>query len=76
MFSLDQINLKIGKAAIKLASDGIGQNTAVQKDLGIFLRMYYFLSQIVPYEDADLKKRYVFGKVLIPMIHARKRWSF
>jgi type I restriction enzyme, R subunit len=42
-----------------------------KKDLGTFLRMYDFLSQIIPYDDADLEKHYVFGKGLMPMIHAR-----
>ena len=34
-------------------------NTVFRKDLGTFLRMYDFLSQIVPYCDADLEKLYV-----------------
>ena len=45
-----------------------------RKDLGSFLKMYDFLSQIVPYEDADLEKLYVFGKNLMPRLaeHADK----
>jgi len=39
-----------------------------RKDLGSFLKMYDFLSQIVPYEDADLEKLYVFGKNLMPRL--------
>lgn len=39
-----------------------------RKDLGTFLRMYDFLSQIVPYEDADLEKLYTYGKNLMPRI--------
>lgn len=39
-----------------------------RKDLGTFIRMYDFLSQIIPYEDADLEKLYVFGKNLMPRI--------
>lgn len=39
-----------------------------RKDLGTFLRMYDFLSQIVPYEDAELEKLYAFGKNLMPRI--------
>ena len=42
-----------------------------RKDLGTFLRMYDFLSQIVPYNDPDLEKHYVFGKNLMPRIVAR-----
>ena len=41
-----------------------------RKDLGTFLRMYDFLSQIIPYNDSDLEKRYVFGKNLMPRINA------
>lgn len=39
-----------------------------RKDLGSFLRLYDFLSQLVPYNDADLEKRYAFGKNLMPRI--------
>jgi len=39
-----------------------------RKDLGTFLRMYDFLSQIVAYNDPDLEKRYAFGKNLMPRI--------
>ena len=39
-----------------------------RKDLGTFLRLYDFLSQIIPYNDPDLEKRYVFGKNLMPRI--------
>lgn len=42
-----------------------------RKDLGTFLRMYDFLSQIVPYGDPDLEKLYVFGKNLMPRIAER-----
>jgi type I restriction enzyme R subunit len=39
-----------------------------RKDLGTYLRMYDFLSQIIPYNDAELEKLYVFGKNLMPRI--------
>ena len=39
-----------------------------RKDLGTFLRMYDFLSQIVPYNDPDLEKLYVYGKNLMPRL--------
>lgn len=41
---------------------------AFRKDLGTFLRMYDFLSQIIPYNDAELEKLYVFGKNLMPRL--------
>lgn len=39
-----------------------------RRDLGTFLRLYDFLSQIIPYNDSDLEKRYAFGKHLMPRI--------
>jgi len=42
-----------------------------RKDLGTFLRMYDFLSQIVPYDDPDLERLYAFGKNLMPRILER-----
>ena len=39
-----------------------------RKDLGTFLRLYDFLSQIIPYEDAELERLYSFGKHLMPRI--------
>lgn len=46
-----------------------------RKDLGTFLRIYDFLSQIIPYGDADLERRYVFGKNLMPRIAERSSGS-
>lgn len=37
-----------------------------KKDLGTFVRMYEFLSQIVSYDDAELEKLSVFGRGLLP----------
>ena len=39
-----------------------------RKDLGTLLRLYDFLSQIVPYNDPELEKLYAFGKNLMPRI--------
>ncbi|MDC8771757.1 type I restriction endonuclease subunit R [Roseateles albus] len=39
-----------------------------RKDLGSFLRLYEFLSQIVPYNDTELEKLFVFGKNLMPRL--------
>lgn len=60
-------------AQLKPASDRFDQledevADAFRKDLGTYLRMYDFLSQIVPYNDAELEKLYVFGKNLMPRI--------
>ncbi len=37
-----------------------------KKDLGTFIRMYEFLSQIVDYEDADLEKLCAYARGLLP----------
>ncbi|RUM65129.1 MAG: type I restriction endonuclease subunit R, partial [Sulfurimonas sp.] len=37
-----------------------------KKDLGTFVRMYEFLSQIVDYEDAELEKLSVYARGLLP----------
>jgi type I restriction enzyme R subunit len=39
-----------------------------RKDLGSFLRLYDFMSQIIPYNDDELEKLYVFGRNLMPRI--------
>lgn len=44
-----------------------------RKDLGSFLRLYEFLSQIIPYEDPELEKLFVFGKNLMPRLAADSR---
>lgn len=60
-------------AHLKPASDRFGEleeedAEQFRKDLGSFLRLYDFLSQIVNYDDAELEKLYVFGKNLMPRI--------
>lgn len=42
-----------------------------RKDLGTFLRMYDFLTQLVAYDDPDLEKLYAYGKNLMPRIIER-----
>ncbi len=39
---------------------------AFREKLGGYVRMYLFLSQILPYGDADLEKLYSFGRYLLP----------
>lgn len=61
---------------LKPASDrfhALAEDEADQfrKDLGSFLRMYDFLSQIVAYNDPELEKLYAFGKNLMPRIAER-----
>ena len=44
-----------------------------RKDLGSFLRLYEFLSQIIPYDDPELEKLFVFGKNLKPRVDVAGR---
>ncbi len=44
-----------------------------KKDLGSFLRLYEFLSQIIPYNDPELEKLFVFGKNLMPRLSEHGR---
>jgi type I restriction enzyme, R subunit len=39
---------------------------AFREKLGGYVRMYSFLSQILPYGDADLEKLYSYGRFLLP----------
>lgn len=55
-------------AAERFAELEEGKAEQFRKDLGTFLRMYDFLSQIIPYNDPELEKLYVFGKNLMPRI--------
>ncbi len=55
----------------ELSDSAPEQADEFRKDLGTFLRMYDFLSQIVPYDDPDLEKLYAFGKNLMPRISVR-----
>lgn len=57
------------------AHDGEAEDALEQfvRDLGSFVRMYDFLSQIVDYGDTDLEKRYHFFKCLIPWVREQGR---
>lgn len=43
-----------------------GLREAFREKLGGYVRMYSFLSQILPYGDADLEKLYSYGRYLLP----------
>jgi type I restriction enzyme R subunit len=44
------------------------QQELFRRDIGSFVRLYEFLSQIVPYNDPELEKLYVYGKHLMPRL--------
>lgn len=50
------------------ALEGDESKDLFRKDLGSFLRLYEFLSQIIPYDDPELEKLFVFAKNLKPRL--------
>ena len=48
------------------AIDDEAVRTAFRDKLGGYVRMYAFLSQILPYADPDLERLYSFGRFLLP----------
>lgn len=52
------------------ALEGDEPKDLFRKDMGSFLRLYEFLSQIVPYDDPELEKLFVFAKNLMPRLAA------
>lgn len=61
--------------AVRKSGDGEAEDALEQfvRDLGGFVRMYDFLSQIISYGDTDLEKRYHFFKCLTPWIREQGR---
>jgi type I restriction enzyme, R subunit len=49
------------------------QQELFRKDLASFVRLYDFLSQIIPYNDPELEKLYVYAKGLLPRLAAASR---
>lgn len=44
------------------------QQELFRKDIASFVRLYEFLSQIIPYNDPELEKLYVYAKGLLPRL--------
>ena len=59
--TIEHLKLELSKAEEEKQSLEI-----FKKDLGTFIRMYEFLSQIVEYEDEELLELWVFAKGLLP----------
>jgi len=56
------------EAAIKAAHDGLEAVTLFKNDLGAYLRLYTFLSQIFDYGNTGIEKRAIFYKRLLPLL--------
>tara|TARA_R110002020_G_scaffold350210_1_gene563625 strand:+ start:41297 stop:44506 length:3210 start_codon:yes stop_codon:yes gene_type:complete len=64
----DSAGLKKAEHALKEAGEQIDQLDLFRKNLQSFVRLYEFLSQIVPYEDRELEQLCVFAKHLHPLL--------
>ena len=64
----DSNGLKKAEHALKEAGEEIDQLDLFRKNLQSFVRLYEFLSQIVPYEDSELEQLCVYAKHLHPLL--------
>ena len=64
----DSNGMKKAEHALKEAGEQIDQLDLFRKNLQSFVRMYEFLSQIVPYEDRELEQLCVYAKHLHPLL--------
>lgn len=54
--------------AIKAAKDEVDALVLFKGDMGAYVRLYAFLSQIFDYGNTDIEKRFLFFKRLIPLL--------
>ena len=66
----DSAGLKKAEHALKEAGEQIDKLDLFRKNLQSFVRLYEFLSQIVPYEDRELEQLCVYAKHLHPLLRA------
>lgn len=64
----DSTGLKRAEYALKEAGEQVDQLDVFRKNLQSFVRLYEFLSQIVPYEDRELEQLSVYAKHLYPLL--------
>lgn len=64
----DASGLKKAEHALKEAGEQIDQLDLFRKNLQSFVRLYEFLSQIIPYEDRELEQLCVYAKHLHPLL--------
>ncbi len=64
----DSAGLKNSEHALKEAGEQVDQLDLFRKNLQSFVRLYEFLSQIVPYEDRELEQLCVYAKHLHPLL--------
>jgi type I restriction enzyme R subunit len=54
--------------AAKAAKDALDALLLFKNDMGAYVRLYSFLSQIFDYGNTDIEKRFLFFKRLIPLL--------
>ncbi|MBH3331927.1 type I restriction endonuclease subunit R [Pseudomonas oryzihabitans] len=64
----DSAGLKKAEHALREAGEQVDQLDLFRKNLQSLVRLYEFLSQIVPYEDRELEQLCVFAKHLYPLL--------
>lgn len=64
----DSAGLKKAEHALKETGEQVDQLDLFRKNLQSFVRLYEFLSQIVPYEDRELEQLCVYAKHLHPLL--------
>lgn len=64
----DSAGLKKAEHALQEAGEQVDQLDLFRKNLQSFVRLYEFLSQIVPYEDRELEQLCVYAKHLHPLL--------
>ncbi|MBB4817777.1 type I restriction enzyme R subunit [Pseudomonas alcaligenes] len=64
----DSAGVKRAEAALKEAGEQVDQLDLFRKNLLSFVRLYEFLSQIIPYEDRELEQLCVYAKHLYPLL--------
>lgn len=62
------VGLNRAEQALKDAGEELDRLELFRKDLQSFIRLYEFLSQIVPYEDTALEQLCVFARNLYPLL--------
>src|SRR5208282_4047842 len=66
--ALKVANDKQDEAAAKAAQDELNALILFKSDMGAFIRLYTFLSQIFDYGNTAIEKRAIFFKRLLPLL--------
>lgn len=70
--ALQAARAKNDAKAKRAAKDGMNALILFKRNLGAFLRVYAFLSQIFDYGNTDIEKRAIFFRRLLPLLEFRR----